>query len=871
MTGYTAITKKRLRGESGSLSYKLATEYGLLETLLDGVDRAATTYTFTKATITLTATTALNLDGKYCQFAGASGATGRITPAAASTTMIGGGTAADSLILQGSSANATEKITILGGTSVTVLGTAVVLDGSVTVDGDHTFGTGTGAVSLNGSVALASGKTYTSGTGTAIGGTHIIYGDGAGAKSLEVIPGTKVDLTETNINLTGLIKLDGTVTLDDDGQITDVSNVTTITQGTIKLVGSTAVTATTGTLNVQPASAGNAIINLKADTLAHLTITQTNGAGVTFLSTSDGTAGFLFDGGIITLDKGATLDNTAAADALTIEEATLTMDAGTLFSVESGDIRLGYDDGAYMKIAVTDETGVTAVTFAGSGATYTLTAATMTFTGATKINLDGPTDVTGILTIDTASSPADGILINAATPTDGLEIASACGTHAINISAAQSGAGITIGSTCGTYGLNLAGACTTAGINIAAQTTTGIMIAGAAAYNPIVIGTKSSTEQVGLTMTGVLDNTSGVMIFTDDGDAQLGSSWITSPIWTRYMVFHDQTSVTPTGAYLQLKAKEIGGDSIITFTTCDVSATKVYLELDSAMTLASGSCSIINAGVTMNGAVTDTAEAFSGIDVNINDGTDALSTAKKSAGIRIRKTSGSTAGWPIGLMIDNVGATKGIHLGNSGGDPSVSGILMGIGTTGTPATTAATDANFIELRCETTATSGDDRLLYMRYYMNGVNATGGECLKAGTVLEKAIGTARGGQASIEVSSTGYVSGFAAGWDALLEVADSAVPSGTYCGGQSQIWMTGSSSDLSATTYSLHRFSVAGGDATAESGVKNAFSFAVPNCAGSGAGNMISLGTSMGTVTGTIRILINGAVRYIPFYSAEGHS
>lgn len=190
-----------------------------------------------------------------------------------------------------------------------------------------------------------------------------------------------------------------------------------VTATTMILTGSTSVTATTGTLTVQPAAAGNAVINLKADAGAHLTITQTNGAGVTFLSTSDGTAGFLFDGGLITLDKGATIDNTTSADVLAIEEATLT------------------------------------------------------FTGATKINLDGPTDVTGILTIDTGGSPADGIKINATTPTDGLEIASACGTHAINISGAQSGAGITIANTCGTHGLHITGACTTSAVTIGASGT----------------------------------------------------------------------------------------------------------------------------------------------------------------------------------------------------------------------------------------------------------------------------------------------------------------------------------------------------------------------------------------------------------------
>lgn len=114
---------------------------------------------------------------------------------------------------------------------------AILLDGDTTLHDAHTFGTGTGAVSLNGSTVLATTKTYTSGGAAAIGGIHIIYQDGAGAKSFEVIPGTSIDLAETNITLTGAIKLDGTVTLDDDGTIADASNVMTITQDSIELVG----------------------------------------------------------------------------------------------------------------------------------------------------------------------------------------------------------------------------------------------------------------------------------------------------------------------------------------------------------------------------------------------------------------------------------------------------------------------------------------------------------------------------------------------------------------------------------------------------------------------------------------------------------
>ena len=134
-----------------------------------------------------------------------------------------------------------DNLKIVSPTTEIEASTSILLDGNTTIDSDHTFGTGTGAVSLNGSTALATTKTYTSGTGSAIGGTHIIYQDGAGAKSFEVVPGTSASINETNITLTGAIKLDGTVTLDDDGTIADASDIMTVTQDTISLVGATAI------------------------------------------------------------------------------------------------------------------------------------------------------------------------------------------------------------------------------------------------------------------------------------------------------------------------------------------------------------------------------------------------------------------------------------------------------------------------------------------------------------------------------------------------------------------------------------------------------------------------------------------------------
>jgi len=81
---------------------------------------------------------------------------------------------------------------------------------------------------------------------------------------------------------------------------------------------------------------------------------------------------------------------------------------------------LGFDAGAAMTIAVTDTTGVMAITHAGSGVTVTWTAPSFDFVGP--------------VTLSNASAI-------------GLNVSGACTTHAISISVAQTGSGLHIGDT----------------------------------------------------------------------------------------------------------------------------------------------------------------------------------------------------------------------------------------------------------------------------------------------------------------------------------------------------------------------------------------------------------------------------------------
>ena len=63
MTTYTADTPREWREKAGSLAKKLNAEFGQLETMLSGVSVTDTTFTITKATITLAGATKINLDG----------------------------------------------------------------------------------------------------------------------------------------------------------------------------------------------------------------------------------------------------------------------------------------------------------------------------------------------------------------------------------------------------------------------------------------------------------------------------------------------------------------------------------------------------------------------------------------------------------------------------------------------------------------------------------------------------------------------------------------------------------------------------------------------------------------------------------------
>lgn len=167
---------------------------------------------------------------------------------------------------------------------------------------------------------------------------------------------------------------------------------------------------------------------------------------------------------------------------------------------------------------------------------------------------------------------------------------------------------------------------------------------------------------------------------------------------------------------------------------------------------------------------------------------------------------------------------------NTSGAVAANFVLLGGGTDGDPITTAVADKKFIELRCETTATSGDNRLCYLRYLLSGIG--GGECMRASTVVKANVGTAHGAHFGMEFLATAGASecsGLGVGLRGTLMIPNVAswAPTGTYAAGMFEIFSEGTASDPAGMTELSVLRLVNSGDGTGKADVDtDAFLFSI---------------------------------------------
>jgi hypothetical protein len=195
--------------------------------------------------------------------------------------------------------------------------------------------------------------------------------------------------------------------------------------------------------------------------------------------------------------------------------------------------------------------------------------------------------------------------------------------------------------------------------------------------------------------------------------------------------------------------------------------------------------------------------------------------------------------------------------------------LVGSGTNADPATTSTADKNFVDIRAETTATSGTNRNIYARTDFSGAGGSG-ETVRANSVITAAAAGVHGLHGSVEAKAGGSVTGLGAGVRGGFLARDSALAGGgTYCAVHADLYATGASTDISpATEVSLIRCNL-DGDATGIANMDdNAFLLTLDG-GSNGAGNIAGAAGNEPTwagVTYQLRCKINGVVGYIPFVS-----
>lgn len=202
-----------------------------------------------------------------------------------------------------------------------------------------------------------------------------------------------------------------------------------------------------------------------------------------------------------------------------------------------------------------------------------------------------------------------------------------------------------------------------------------------------------------------------------------------------------------------------------------------------------------------------------------------------------------------------------VLTGQGGADTSA--LLFGVGTAADPATTATAGKNFIEFRNETTATSGDNRSIYNRFYIGGAGA-GGESLRSFTTVDDvAASTAHGAHISLNFGSTGTVTGQGIATRSTLHLKNEALASNvTMAALQAEIYSDGADSDPGGSTKLSYLRCVNDGHADGIADVDDDVSLIEIIGHTIGSGNLVVAETDETKFSHKIRINIGGTTYYL---------
>lgn len=212
------------------------------------------------------------------------------------------------------------------------------------------------------------------------------------------------------------------------------------------------------------------------------------------------------------------------------------------------------------------------------------------------------------------------------------------------------------------------------------------------------------------------------------------------------------------------------------------------------------------------------------------------------------------------------------HQLNGYGAADSVGLILGSGTNTLPATTSTAGSNFIDFRVKNTATSGDNRGLYLRQYLSGAGSSG-EALRVFNTIDNVAGaSAHGAHISLNFGTSGSVTGQAIAGRFTLHMPSTALAASnvTYSAVQAEIYSDGATSDPAGNLLSAFRV-VNGGDTTGAADVDDDCALFDLQGWTAASGNMFVTGLTESTIAGNLsaalRIRIGAVTYYIPLADA----
>lgn len=234
-------------------------------------------------------------------------------------------------------------------------------------------------------------------------------------------------------------------------------------------------------------------------------------------------------------------------------------------------------------------------------------------------------------------------------------------------------------------------------------------------------------------------------------------------------------------------------------------------------------------------------------------------------------------GWAPGAKFDDAADSNAdYHWENEGSKTSASWVraVSGGGSSGSPITTSTANTKFKKLyaKTETTGAGSDTRAYYMRLYLSGISTGGGECLRAFTTVEAAVGTARGAHISLEYGTSGSTSGLAAALSATLHIPNTGTMTGNLSAIEAQAWCdAGGDDDVTIPSeHGLIRCTV-GGDAGNVASFLNLLHVDVASaCVGNKSAKLLVCNADVtgggGAAAYGLQVRVEGTQYWLPLYS-----